>query len=58
MTAPALGAALGRLAGDASLGERLGRAARAFVRPRFGADGYVTAVVDLYDRLLAREARA
>ena len=53
-----LGAALGRLAGDASLRERLGHAARAFVRPRFGADGYVTAVVGFYDRLLAREARA
>jgi hypothetical protein len=34
----------------------MGRAARDFVRPRFGVDGYVAAVSDLYERLLAKEA--
>lgn len=50
---PALGAALVRLVSDQALRSRLGRAAAAFVRPRFGIDGYVDAVSRLYDRLLA-----
>jgi glycosyltransferase involved in cell wall biosynthesis len=48
-----LGAALARVFGDASERARLGHNARTFVRPRFGVDGYVTAVTALYDRLLA-----
>lgn len=52
--AAALGAALARVAGDPALRARLGASARAFVRPRFGADEYANAVADLYDRLLAR----
>jgi L-malate glycosyltransferase len=53
-----LGAALARLAHDAALGARLGAAAREFVRPRFGADGYVARVTALYDRLLAAKGLA
>jgi glycosyltransferase involved in cell wall biosynthesis len=49
----ALGAALARVVSDPGFGARLGEAARAFVLPRFGADGYVNAIVGLYDRLLA-----
>ncbi len=37
----ALGAALARLVADPALRQRLGAAARAFVLPRFGVDGYV-----------------
>ena len=48
----ALGAALGRVAADATLRERLGLEARGAVLPRFGVDRYVTSVTDLYDRLL------
>jgi glycosyltransferase involved in cell wall biosynthesis len=47
-----LAIALARLAGDPALRARIGDAARAFVRPRFGADGYVRSVTALYDRLL------
>jgi glycosyltransferase involved in cell wall biosynthesis len=54
--APSLGAALARLAGSADERARLGRAGQAFVRPRFGIDGYVAAITGLYERLLAREA--
>jgi glycosyltransferase involved in cell wall biosynthesis len=50
---PALGAALARLVSDQQLRETLGAAAAAFVRPRFGVDGYLAAVTGLYDRLLA-----
>lgn len=53
-----LGNALASLVADADLRERLGRAARDYVRPRFGADRYVAAVTDLYDRLLAKEPAA
>jgi glycosyltransferase involved in cell wall biosynthesis len=49
----ALGTALARVVSDPGFGATLGEAARAFVLPRFGADGYVNAVVGLYDRLLA-----
>jgi glycosyltransferase involved in cell wall biosynthesis len=48
----ALGRALARLFGDACLRQQLGRDARASVLPRFGVDGYVAAVTDLYDRLI------
>jgi len=50
-----LGAALARVFGDATERARLGEAARAFVRPRFGVDGYVRSVTTLYDRLLASQ---
>lgn len=55
---PALGAALARLVSDPALRRSLGAAAAAFVRPRFGVDGYVDAVSGLYDRLLAEGGRA
>jgi glycosyltransferase involved in cell wall biosynthesis len=53
-----LGAALARVFGDRAEAARLGAAARAFVRPRFGIDGYVDATVSLYDRLLAAKGMA
>jgi glycosyltransferase involved in cell wall biosynthesis len=49
----ALGAALARVVTDPKFGAALGEAARGFVLPRFGADGYVKSIVGLYDRLLA-----
>jgi glycosyltransferase involved in cell wall biosynthesis len=48
-----LAGALAALMNDAPLRARLGDAARAFVLPRFGVDGYVKSIVNLYDRLLA-----
>ena len=54
---PALGAALERLTSNPALRRTIGEAAAAFVRPRFGVDGYVAAVTGLYDRLLAAESR-
>jgi glycosyltransferase involved in cell wall biosynthesis len=54
----ALGAALARLLGDPALRQTLGAAAAAFVRPRFGVDGYVESVSGLYDRLLAQTGHA
>jgi glycosyltransferase involved in cell wall biosynthesis len=56
--AAALGAALARLVGSTGDRERTGAAAREFVLPRFGVDGYVTAMSSLYERLLAREQAA
>jgi glycosyltransferase involved in cell wall biosynthesis len=53
-----LGDALALLAGNPSLRQRLGAAARAFVRPRFGAENYVASVTSLYDRLLAAKGLA
>jgi glycosyltransferase involved in cell wall biosynthesis len=50
-----LGAALARVFGNAAERARLGEAARAFVRPRFGVDGYVRSITTLYDRLLASQ---
>jgi glycosyltransferase involved in cell wall biosynthesis len=47
-----LARALSALVEDPALRAQLGAAARAFVRPRFGVDGYVTSVTALYDRLL------
>ena len=55
---PALGSALTRLVAGQELRQTLGAAAAAFVRPRFGVDGYVTALTALYDRLLVDEGRA
>jgi hypothetical protein len=37
---------------------QLGDAARRFVRPRFGVDGYVSSVTALYDRLLSAKCLA
>jgi len=48
-----LGAALSRVVNDDTTRVLLGQAARAFVGPRFGVDGYVKSVTGLYDRLLA-----
>ena len=48
-----LARALAMLVNDPPLGARLGAAAKAFVLPRFGIDGYVASVTSLYDRLLA-----
>jgi glycosyltransferase involved in cell wall biosynthesis len=48
-----LGAALSRVVNDDTARGLLGQAARAFVRPRFGVDGYVQSVTALYDRLMA-----
>ena len=42
-----------RCFGDADLRVRIGRCARAAVLPRFGVDGYVSAVTALYDRCSA-----
>jgi glycosyltransferase involved in cell wall biosynthesis len=47
-----LARALAALVADPGLRRRLGDEARTFVTPRFGVDGYVKAVVSLYDRLL------
>jgi glycosyltransferase involved in cell wall biosynthesis len=55
---PALGSALARLVADPALRRAMGAAACAFVRPRFGVDGYVAAVTGLYDRLLVEKGRA
>jgi glycosyltransferase involved in cell wall biosynthesis len=54
--AGALGEALRRLVQSEALRARLGEAAKAFVRPRFGADDYLASVTSLYDTLL-REKR-
>lgn len=45
--------ALVRLLQDANLRAALGQAAREFVRPRFGVDGYISSVTTLYHSLLA-----
>jgi len=55
---PALGSALARLSADPALRLSMGAAASAFVRPRFGIDGYVAAVTGLYDRLLVEKGTA
>jgi glycosyltransferase involved in cell wall biosynthesis len=47
-----LGDALARVAADPALRRSAGEAARAYVRPRFGVDQYVSSITDLYDRLL------
>jgi glycosyltransferase involved in cell wall biosynthesis len=53
-----LGAALARVFVDATERARFGQAARAFGRPRFGVDGYVSATAALYDRLVAAKGLA
>ena len=53
-----LARALAALVQDSGLCARLGSAGRAFVRPRFGVDGYVASVTGLYDRLLAARGLA
>jgi glycosyltransferase involved in cell wall biosynthesis len=50
-----LAAALARLVTEPALGVRLGKAAQDFVRPRFGVDGYLRSITDLYDRLLSEK---
>ena len=47
-----LAAAMVRVLEERELGGRLGEQARAFVRPRFGVDGYIASMTALYDRLL------
>jgi glycosyltransferase involved in cell wall biosynthesis len=49
----ALGDALARAINDKPSSALMGQAARAYVTPRFGVDGYVASVTSLYDRLLA-----
>jgi len=51
--APALRAAIQRLLADADLRERLGRAARARARERFGWDAVIDRTVEVYRRALA-----
>ncbi len=53
-----LATALNRIVHDDTLRVLLGQEARAFVRPRFGVDGYVASVSALYDRLLAEKGLA
>ncbi|MDP3716259.1 MAG: glycosyltransferase [Acidobacteriota bacterium] len=53
-----LAAALNRVVHDDTLRVLLGQEARAFVRPRFGVDGYVASVTAMYDRLLAEKGLA
>jgi glycosyltransferase involved in cell wall biosynthesis len=50
--------ALASLVQDRDLRARLGEAARSFVTPRFGIDGYVASITGLYDRLLAAKGRS
>jgi glycosyltransferase involved in cell wall biosynthesis len=45
--------ALVRIITNAALGASLGRAAKTFVVPRFGVDGYIASMTALYRRLLA-----
>ena len=52
--ASALGVALARLCGDSALCVRVGAAARASVRERFGADAYSEAVTSIYEEFLGR----
>jgi len=52
----ALARALTDVFADPARAASIGRAARDWVRPRFGVEEYVTAVAGLYDRLLAARA--
>ena len=47
-----LATAMVRVLQDEELGARLGQEGRAFVRPRFGVDGYIASMTALYDKLL------
>jgi glycosyltransferase involved in cell wall biosynthesis len=49
---PQLATAMTRVLQDDTLRVLLSQEARAFVRPRFGVDGYIASVTALYDRLL------
>lgn len=51
----ALGGALARLVQSSDERQRLGRAGREYVLPRFGVDGYIRSVSSMYERLLAHE---
>ena len=51
-----LGAAIARLLTAPDFAADLGERARAFVRPRFGVDGYIGSMTALYDRLLSAKA--
>jgi len=53
-----LGDAIARVLDDPQTSARMAADACAHVVPRFNVDGYVAAVVGLYDRLLADRARA
>jgi len=53
---PALAAALAEVFANRARALKVGQAARDFVLPRFGIDGYVDSVVGLYDRLLTERA--
>jgi glycosyltransferase involved in cell wall biosynthesis len=53
-----LARALSTLMQSPDLRARLGEVAKEFVTPRFGADGYVTSIVSLYDRLLESKGLA
>jgi glycosyltransferase involved in cell wall biosynthesis len=53
-----LAAALERLVHDPAERARLGLAARDYVRPRFGVDGFIGSTTALYDRLLAAKGLA
>jgi len=53
-----LASALAALVEDPGMRARLGDAARRFVTPRFGVDGYVHSIVSLYDRLLEAKGLA
>jgi len=54
----ALGDALARVISDKTSSVAMGEAARAYVRPRFGVDGYMSSITALYDRLLAARGLA
>lgn len=53
-----LASALSRLLASANTRATLGANARAFVMPRFGVDGYIKSMTDLYRRLLAAKQLA
>ncbi len=55
---PALATALGEVFANRQRATQVGEAARSFVLPRFGVDGYINSIVGLYDRLLADRPEA
>ncbi len=54
----ALATALAEVFADPARARNVGAAARAFVLPRFGVEGYIDAVVGLYDRLVQLKMNA